>query len=79
MRGDQEGAPCISDKNNNKQNKFYTKMEKKNYMIPEVELIELETEGFLAASVGGAEGGSDDGGSDTTPTDPSEDGWGADY
>ena len=48
---------------------------KKNYLEPEVELIELETLGFLAASAGISEDG------EVTPGegDPGSEGWGSDY
>ena len=53
---------------------------KKIYLKPEIELIELETAGFLAASVPGAEGGGGDSGIDTgEPTNPSDPNWGSDY
>lgn len=53
---------------------------KKTYFAPEVEVVELMAQvALLAGSIPGAEGGGDDGGSDTNPTDPSDPGWGDDY
>jgi hypothetical protein len=51
---------------------------KKIYFAPEVEVVELETEGFLAASLGDIETG---GGGEVTPSvgDPDDDDWGNDY
>lgn len=50
---------------------------KKTYLEPEVELVELEVEGFLCIS--GGEGGDDDGGLIPSPSDPSKPGWDDDY
>jgi hypothetical protein len=52
---------------------------KKNYVNPELELIGLETIGFLAASVPGAEGGGSDGGLTPSTDDPSDPNWGSDF
>ena len=52
---------------------------KKLYFEPEMELIELETAGFLAASAPGTEGSGDDGGVTPETPDPSDPDWGSDY
>lgn len=51
---------------------------KKIYFAPEVEVVNLETEGFLAASIGDIETG---GGGEVTPStgDPTNPDWGNDY
>lgn len=53
---------------------------KKTYFAPEVEIVDLKMNGMLCASVPGAEGGSDDGG--TTPSDGgdgTDPDWGSDF
>lgn len=51
---------------------------KKVYFSPEMETIDMLLDGMLCSSIG-TEGGGDDGGSDVTPSDPSNPGWGNDY
>lgn len=48
------------------------------YFAPEMELVEIETAGFLASSLGDIETG---GGGEVTPTitDPNDPDWGSDY
>ena len=52
---------------------------KKIYFSPEVETIDVELLSMLCGSDTGTDGGSDDGGTDVTPTDPSDPEWGSDY
>lgn len=72
MQGD--SFPCTL------QNKKEKKTMKKFYLDPEMEIIELETQGFLADSTG-TEGGNGDGG--VIPSEeggtPGSEGWGGDY
>ncbi len=51
---------------------------KKNYFAPEVEVVNLETAGFLASSLGDIETG---GGGEVTPStgNPDDPNWGNDY
>lgn len=53
---------------------------KKNYFEPQAEIVELETFGFLAGSVGDIDGGGEDGEyTGNTGTDTSSSDWGSDY
>jgi len=48
---------------------------KKTYFTPDMETVELKLSGMLCASVPGAEGGSDDGGTTPVEVDPTDPGW----
>ncbi len=54
---------------------------KKIYNTPEAEIVELNLlrPVLLDTSIGAAEGGNSDGGTQTTTTDPTDPEWGSDY
>jgi hypothetical protein len=67
-------APCL--------NKHLIKIKMKKYLEPEMEILELETIGFLAASIGDIDDGGVGDGEYTgnTPGEtPGSPGWGSDY